>query len=72
MQPFLRRLSPLRISTPRPEAFTWRYIPQRYIPANGCWSRFARTFVGLYGLQKLELTATHPESELQKIEPDQS
>ena len=42
-----------------------RYIPQRLL------ERVCKDICGLYGLQKLELTATHPESELQKIEPEE-
>ena len=42
-----------------------RYIPQRLL------EQVRKDICGLYGLQKLELTATHPESELQKIEPDE-
>ena len=41
------------------------YIPQRLL------EQVRRDICGLYGLKKLELTATHPESELQKIEPDE-
>ena len=42
-----------------------RYIPQRLL------EQVRKDICGLYGLQKLELTATHPESELQKIEPEE-
>ena len=36
-----------------------RYIPQRLL------EQVRRDICGLYGLKKLELTATHPEAELQ-------
>ena len=39
------------------------YIPQRLL------SRFCRDICGLYGLRHLEVSATHPETELHKIEP---
>ena len=39
------------------------YIPQRLL------DRAGKDIASLYGLRCLELTATHPESELQKIEP---
>ena len=42
-----------------------RYIPQRLL------EQVRKDICSLYGLQKLELTATHPESELQKIEPEE-
>jgi len=42
-----------------------RYIPQRLL------DQAAREISALYGLRKLTLTATHPESELQKIEPEE-
>ena len=42
-----------------------RYIPQRLL------EQVRKDICGLYGLQKLELTATHPESELQKVEQDE-
>ena len=38
------------------------YIPQRLL------DHAAREIGGLYGLRRLELTATHPETELQKVE----
>ena len=41
------------------------YIPQRLL------TQAARELGQLYGLRKLELTATHPEGELHKIEPDE-
>ena len=41
------------------------YIPQRLL------DQAAREITSLYGLRKLSLTATHPESELQKIEPEE-
>ena len=39
------------------------YIPQRLLDIA------ARDIASLYGLRFLQLTATHPERELQKIEP---
>ena len=42
-----------------------RYIPQRLL------EQACKDIRDLYGLKKLELTATHPESELQKIEPEE-
>ena len=39
------------------------YIPQRLL------NRISRDICGLYGLKKFELKATHPETELHKIEP---
>ena len=41
------------------------YIPQRLL------DQAAREIVTLYGLRKLQLTATHPETELHKIEPEE-
>ena len=41
------------------------YIPQRLL------NQAAREIGQLYGLRDLELTATHPETELHKIEPDE-
>ena len=41
------------------------YIPQRML------DQAAREIATLYGLRKLTLTATHPETELQKIEPEE-
>ena len=41
------------------------YIPQRLLDKAG------KDIAVLYGLRKLALTATHPESELQKIEPEE-
>jgi hypothetical protein len=41
------------------------YIPQRLL------DQTAREIASLYGLRKLTLTATHPESELPKIEPEE-
>ena len=41
------------------------YIPQRLL------DKAAKDLSGLYGLRRLELTATHPETELQKIEPEE-
>ena len=42
-----------------------RYIPQRLLDQAG------RDISSLYGLKRLELTASHPETELQKIEPEE-
>ena len=42
-----------------------RYIPQRLLDKAG------RDLAMLYGLRKLDLSATHPESELQKIEKEE-
>ena len=42
-----------------------RYIPQRML------DQAAREIIVLYGLRKLSLTATHPETELHKIEPEE-
>ena len=42
-----------------------RYIPQRML------DQAAREIIVLYGLRKLSLTATHPESELHRIEPEE-
>ena len=39
------------------------YIPQRLL------DQAAKDLTSLYGLRKLDLTATHPASELQKVEP---
>ena len=41
------------------------YIPQRLL------DQAAREIAALYGLRKLALTATHPETELTKIEPEE-
>ena len=41
------------------------YIPQRLL------DQAAREIASLYGLRKLTLTATHPETELHKIEPEE-
>ena len=41
------------------------YIPQRLL------DQAAREIASLYGLRKLSLTATHPETELHKIEPEE-
>ena len=41
------------------------YIPQRLL------DQAAREISSLYGLKRLELTATHPETELHKIEPEE-
>ena len=41
------------------------YIPQRIL------DQTAREIASLYGLRKLTLTATHPEEELHKIEPEE-
>ena len=41
------------------------YIPQRLL------SQAEKDIAGLYGLSRLTLTATHPASELQKIEPEE-
>ena len=41
------------------------YIPQRML------DQAAREIVTLYGLRRLQLTATHPETELHKIEPEE-
>ena len=41
------------------------YIPQRLL------DQVARDLGGSYGLRKLELTATHPEAELHKMESDE-
>ena len=41
------------------------YIPQRLL------DRAARDICQLYGLSGMELTATHPESQLHKIEPEE-
>ena len=41
------------------------YIPQRLL------TRAEKDICGLYGLRRLELTATHPESQLHKIEPEE-
>ncbi len=40
-----------------------QYIPQRLL------DRMGKDICGLYGLRYLNLTATHPETELQKVEP---
>ena len=40
------------------------YIPQRLL------DQAAKEISGLYGLRRMNLTATHPASELQKIEPE--
>ncbi|MBP3305429.1 MAG: PolC-type DNA polymerase III [Oscillospiraceae bacterium] len=40
-----------------------RYIPQRLL------EQAALDICGIYGLHKLEITATHPAEELQKVEP---
>lgn len=68
--PFSGGYRPLRISTPKPEASTWRCIPSVTIPQQ-LLEQVRKDICGLYGLQKLELTATHPESELQRIEPEE-
>ena len=41
------------------------YIPQRLL------DQAAREIASLYGLRKLSLTATHPETELHKMEPEE-
>ena len=41
------------------------YIPRRLL------SQAEREIAGVYGLKRLELAATHPESELHKIEPEE-
>ena len=41
------------------------YIPQRLL------DQAAREIAALYGLRKLTLTSTHPETELHKIEPEE-
>ena len=41
------------------------YIPQRLL------NQAARDIASLYGLRQLDLTATHPETELHKIEPEE-
>ena len=41
------------------------YIPQRLL------DQAAKGISGLYGLRRMNLTATHPASELQKIEPEE-
>ena len=41
------------------------YIPQRLL------DQTAKEISGLYGLRRMSLTATHPASELQKIEPEE-
>ena len=41
------------------------YIPQRLL------DQTAKEISGLYGLRRMNLTATHPASELQKIEPEE-
>ena len=41
------------------------YIPQRLL------DQAAKEISGLYGLRRMNLTATHPASELQKIEPEE-
>jgi len=41
------------------------YIPQRLL------EKAAKDIASLYGLRRLELTATHPESQLQKIETEE-
>ena len=41
------------------------YIPQRHLDTMG------RDIANLYGLKRLALSATHPEEELQKIEPEE-
>ena len=41
------------------------YIPQRFL------DQTAREIASLYGLRKLILTATHPETELHKMEPEE-
>ena len=43
---------------------TQNYIPQRLLTQAG------KEIASLYGLRQLTLTATHPESELAKIEPE--
>ncbi len=42
-----------------------RYLPQRLL------DKAAKDIAILYGLRRLSLTATHPESELHKIEPEE-
>ena len=42
-----------------------RYIPQRLLDKAG------KDISTLYGLRQLELTATHPETELHKVEPEE-
>ena len=41
------------------------YIPQRFL------DKATKELATLYGLRKLELTATHPETELHKVEPEE-
>ena len=41
------------------------YIPQRLL------DQASREISSLYGLKRLEITAAHPETELQKIEPEE-
>ena len=41
------------------------YIPQRLL------DQAAKEISGLYGLRRMNLTATHPASELQKVEPEE-
>ena len=41
------------------------YIPQRLL------DQTAKEISGLYGLRRMNLTATHPASELQKVEPEE-
>ena len=41
------------------------YIPQRLL------NQVQKDITMLYGLRQLELTATHPETELHKIEPEE-
>ena len=41
------------------------YLPQRLL------DQTAKEISGLYGLRRMNLTATHPASELQKIEPEE-
>ena len=41
------------------------YIPQRLL------DQTAKEISGLYGLRRMNLMATHPASELQKIEPEE-
>jgi hypothetical protein len=41
------------------------YIPQRLL------NQAARDIASLYGLRQLNLTATHPETELHKMEPEE-
>ena len=46
-------------------AHSQSYVPRRVVET------MEREVAALYGLARLEITLTHPESELQKIEPEE-